>query len=167
MTSKAARIHALFFLVALLGGMAAALAAPVSPSMQSCVTDATEPQSQIATTRRRSMVSTRAIWAIRLPVRPPSPGIGTNSLPRERLQRTWARKRTLAAVPQFLKYASADIKVQRQKGRIVYGRATLPKEGLRLSSGISPMEDAASTTSTPEVLRSPSLLAATRKGENS
>ena len=48
--------------------------------------------------------------------------------PKEKdLQRSWARERTLAAVSRFLKYASADIKVQRQKGRIVYGRATLPQ----------------------------------------
>lgn len=122
------RQASLFFLVAFFGAASAAYAASVSPSAQDCVIGAT----RAAVANRHNQAALRSLYDRYLgdpfARQAAKPGNWDKFSAKEKaLQRAWAKQRTVAAVPQFLQYASADITVRSQKGRIVYGKAALPK----------------------------------------
>jgi hypothetical protein len=123
----------LVFLVGvLLGGLAAA--APVSPSVRNCVMEAT----RIAIANRNSKTALASLYDTYLgdafARQAARPGNWDKFSSKEKaLQRAWAKKRTIAAVPQFFTYASARIEAQRQQGRIVYGRAILAQGSTSLT----------------------------------
>jgi hypothetical protein len=121
-----------FLFVAVLGGLASA--APVSPSARSCVIEAT----RIAIANRHSKEALGSLYERYLgdafARQAAKPGNWDKFSRKEKaLQRAWAKKRTIAAVPQFFGYASAKIEAQRQQGKIVYGRAILPKGSTSLT----------------------------------
>jgi hypothetical protein len=121
--------HALvLLLVAFLAPIPRAAAAAVSPEVERCVIRAT----RAAVANRNNRAAMASLYDRYLgdsfARQAAKPGNWDRFSAEEKAnQRAWAKQRTLAAIPRFLSYASADIKVLRQQGRAVYGRAILPK----------------------------------------
>jgi hypothetical protein len=114
-------------LAALLVRLPGAAAASVSPAIENCVIGATR-EAVANRNNRAAMASLYDRYLGESFARQAAkPGNWDKFSAKEKAsQRKWARQRTLEAIPQFLSYASADIKVLRHKGRTVYGRAILP-----------------------------------------
>ena len=118
------------FVAALIAGVSSVSAASVDPAARECVMRA----SQAAAAGRNNRAALSSLYDRYLgdpfARQAAQPGRWDKFSQEEKgAQRVWAKKRALAVVPQLLGYASAKIEVQRQKGRIVYGKAILREGG--------------------------------------